>query len=83
MQNQIKLGQKVRDKVTGFEGIVVSKVDYITGCSQNGVTPQIKAGEKYPDCTYIDYIRLEIIDEGVCGQIGVKDTGGDMADAPH
>jgi len=78
---EIKLGQKVRDKVTRFEGIVVSKVEYLTGCNQCGITPQVQAGEKYPDCTYLDEARLEIIGEGVF--LDVKNPGGDMVDAPR
>lgn len=30
----IILGRKVRDKVTGFEGIVTGRATYLTGCDQ-------------------------------------------------
>lgn len=30
-------GKKVKDKITGFEGIVVAKCIYLTGCNQYGV----------------------------------------------
>ena len=81
--SEIKLGQKVRDKVTGFDGIVVAKINYISGCSQCGINPQVKSGEKYPDCTYIDNCRLEVIGEGVSmDDLELKEPGGCMIDAP-
>lgn len=35
----IPLGKKVRDKVTGFEGIASGRITYLTGCSRYIVTP--------------------------------------------
>jgi len=28
----VKLGDKVRDSITGFEGIVVARAEYLNGC---------------------------------------------------
>lgn len=62
--SSIILGQKVKDKITGFEGIATSHVKYLTGCDQYGVTPQIKDGKI--ECTeYFDYRRLEVTGEGI------------------
>ena len=58
----ILLGQKVKDKVTGFEGIAVSRVEYMNGCIQYGVRPRyIEAEMKgiYPQAEYIDQDELE------------------------
>ena len=58
----ILLGQKVKDKVTGFEGIAVSRVEYMSGCIQYGVRPRyIEAEMKgtYPAAEYIDEDELE------------------------
>lgn len=30
----IKLGQKAKDRITGFAGTITGKVEYITGCNQ-------------------------------------------------
>ena len=79
--DEIRLGLKVRDKVTGFEGIATAKCEYINGCIQYGVTPKIGEDGKYPDCQYLDYKRLEIVGDGV--NIDFEDTGGPMIDAPH
>lgn len=61
---EIKLGQKVKCKVTGIQGIATSKCEYINGCVHYGVTPLSTDG-KYPDTSYIDYQQLEIVDNGI------------------
>ncbi len=37
---KIKLGDKVRCKITGFTGIVVAKTEFINGCVQYNVAPR-------------------------------------------
>ena len=54
-------GEKVRDKVTGFEGVVTGFVTYISGCDQYLVNPPAKDGG-YVKGEYIDDIRLEAVD---------------------
>lgn len=75
------LGKEVRDRVTGFTGIVTSKLEYLTGCIQYCVVPKVSADNKYPEGTYIDYQRLEVVGPGMTDQ-KTSDTGGDMVDAP-
>ena len=57
------LGKKVRDKVTGFEGIITAVVSYITGCDQYFVQPQVKDGA-YVEGRYMDVHRVEFIEGG-------------------
>lgn len=40
----IRLGEKVQDKISGLEGIAVSRTEYLNGCVQYGVMPKIKKG---------------------------------------
>ena len=77
----INLGDLVKDKVTGFIGTAVSKIEYITGCIQFGVLPKMGKDKKYPECNYIDDERLVIIKTKE--QIKTKITGGEMADRPR
>jgi hypothetical protein len=82
----IKLGSKVRDVVTGFEGIAVAKVEYLTGCTQYGIAPRIDKDGKPQDAIYVDEARLEIVDGGVLAhfqrsqmaQLHAVAPGGDM-----
>jgi len=61
----IKLGQRVRDKVTGFTGIAVAECKYINGCIQFHVSPPVdKEGNERKD-QWIDNVQLEIVDQGI------------------
>lgn len=82
MDDTIQLGQHVRDEVTGFEGIVTSRVEYLTGCTQYGVTPRAQPDGKLPDGHYFDFKRLRVIDKGVSETVeGDAENGGDMGSA--
>lgn len=56
-QYEIELGTLVRDVVTGFEGIAMARVEYLTGCTQYGIS-QAGTGEM-KGCEYLDWQRLE------------------------
>ena len=74
------LGKKVRDKVTGFEGIATSKVEFIGGCIQFCVKPKSKK-DNMPDGAYIDIEQLEVIGKGP--KITPRPTGGNQVDLPR
>jgi len=77
----IKLGQKVKDKVTGFTGIAIAKIEYLNGCIQFCVKPKIKAKDnKMSEGQYIDVEQLEVVGEGI--RVESKPTGGVMGDTP-
>jgi hypothetical protein len=54
------LGHKVRDKVTGFTGIVTGRVEYITGCNQCLVAPAVGSDGRLADSVWLDEQRLDI-----------------------
>lgn len=76
----IKLGDKVKDKISGFTGIAVSRIEYINGCIQYGVKPRVKKNGEMPDIQYIDEKQLSIISKKV--RIKKERTGGPQSDAP-
>ncbi len=58
------MGDKVKDVVTGYTGIVVTRIDYMTGCNHYGVESVVeKPGDepKYQNC---DEQRLELVEAG-------------------
>ena len=68
------LGMCVRDKVTGYQGIVTVKTEMTNGCVQMGIQPQSK-NNAMPDAHFIDIHLLEVVDEGVSRDIPpVDDT---------
>ena len=75
MTEQIKLGTKVRDRITGFTGIAVGKIEHINGCIQFIVRPKGKDGKTMPDAWNIDVDHLEIVSSGGV-KIKKRDTGG-------
>lgn len=59
-----KLGQKARDKVTGFDGILTARCTYFTGCDQYSIQPPAKDG-KVESSMWFDETRIEITGNGV------------------
>ncbi len=77
----IALGNKVKDKLTGFIGVVVSRIEYLNGCIQYGVKPPMgKKDKKMPEVEYIDEKYLVFVSKGI--SITPRRTGGVMVDAP-
>lgn len=61
----VELGDQVRDKVTGFKGIVTGQAQYLTGCKQVMVTPRASEDGKYVDACWLDVDRVEVVGKGV------------------
>lgn len=79
IMNGIMLGEKVRDKITGLEGIATARVEYLNGCVQICVTPPAKDG-KTQDREFFDVQMVEVIGPGVT--VEPEKVGGHRADAP-
>lgn len=60
---EIKLGQKVRDKVAGFSGTATAKCEYIDGYISYQLEQVITDGDIVKDWFGVQH--LEIIDESV------------------
>jgi len=76
----IKLRQKVRDKITGFEGITTARIEYDNGCIQFCVKPKMTEPGKMPEGQYIDVEQLVFIKEGET--IDSRPGGGERQDKP-
>lgn len=70
------LGKEAKDKVTGFEGIIVTKLICLFGCAQYGITPKVTADNKKLDTLYFDEGRIEIIGQGIKPEDVQVATGG-------
>ena len=62
--SRINFGDRVKDVVTDYEGIVVSKHEYLNGCVRWGIEGKVKDG-KLEDGHVIDEQRLVVIEKGV------------------
>lgn len=70
----IKLGSKVKDKITGFTGVAVQRIDYLYGCTRYGVEAKVGKDGKAP-FEYFDEQRLQCM--GVVVSMEPVLTGGD------
>jgi hypothetical protein len=74
---EIELGDTYRDTITGFEGKVVGRADYLTGCAQALLTALVN-GEV--NSVWFDYPRLEFVSDAerpaLAGEPAVRRSGG-------
>ncbi|MDR2919720.1 MAG: hypothetical protein LBV72_10205 [Tannerella sp.] len=59
--SEIKLGQKVKDKITDFEGVAIAKCEYLHGTPMYQIAFITEA--KDINQLWIDAARLETVDE--------------------
>lgn len=86
MEHKFKLGQTVKDRITGFTGIAIGYLEYINGCIQYGVRPKVESDKvgKHPDAVYLDEGNLEYVDEGILAtKAQAKPTGFDASPSPQ
>ena len=77
---EFKLGSKLRDLVTGFEGVAIARVEYLNGCIQYCLVPNVGEDGKMPSGEYIDLGQLEYVKNGV--DVKASDTGGPQRYCP-
>lgn len=58
----IELGHTYRDRVTGFIGVAIGYVQYITGCNQALLSPPVGTDGSLRDSNWFDVQRLEQTD---------------------
>jgi hypothetical protein len=59
----VKLGQKVRDRVTGYEGIVVCLAYWLNGRIRATVQPPLNSSGLIPSFEGFDVEQLDILDK--------------------
>ncbi|TAM96257.1 MAG: hypothetical protein EPN45_21200 [Rhizobiaceae bacterium] len=73
------LGSRVRDKITGFTGIVTGRCEYISGCNQALVAPSAKEDGTLPDSHWVDEQRLDRLDDSLVALDNGATPGFDRA----
>uniref|UniRef100_A0A6M3LJL1 Uncharacterized protein n=1 Tax=viral metagenome TaxID=1070528 RepID=A0A6M3LJL1_9ZZZZ len=72
---KFEFGQKVKDRISGFAGIVRAINIWDNGCVKIAAQGLMKDG-KIPDCEWIDAQQLEILEDAKRKK--VKPSGGPM-----
>lgn len=70
----INLGDRVRDRITGFTGIAVARAEYLYGCNRFSVLPEKLADKKIQESQWFDEPQLDLVKAKII--IGNQDTGG-------
>lgn len=75
MSKEIKLGDKVKDSVTGFKGIAIAITEHLHGCKQIAIKPEgmDKDGKTYSAESF-DLPQIELIEAKKVER--KTDTGG-------
>jgi hypothetical protein len=75
----IQLGVRAQDKITGFAGIVTGRAEYLYGCIQYCLVPEVLIDGKIPDHSWFDEGRVAVIGAGV----HARDVRGEMPGGPQ
>lgn len=83
MSKKIKLGSKVKDKVTEYEGVATGHCEYLTGCDTYLVAHKVnpKTGGKV-DGVWFDVNRLEVLQEDYV-KLETEEDQGAMETSPE
>lgn len=81
VEHKIKLGQKVKDIVSGFEGIATARATALNGCIQYAIKPMyLNKDGKVPNAETIDQQQLEIVDEKPIARVRPKKLKFELGD---
>lgn len=71
----VKLGDKVKDEITGYEGIVMAKATYLYGCEQILIQGRVKKDGEIPDAMWMDEPQAIVTEENTKPQAEPKHGG--------
>ena len=58
--SDIKLGDKVRDTITGYQGTLTSITENLHGCKRISIQAEVDHNGQVPDLEWFDEPRIEI-----------------------
>lgn len=82
----IQLGSKVRDAITGFEGIATGRTDWLYGCTRITIEPDKLDKEGKPiEAQWFDEQRIEVVkvDEPKVSKDSSARSGGPQKDPTY
>ena len=60
-----ELGLLAKDKITGFQGIITVRCQFLTGCNRYCLQPTELKDGKPIDSIYFDEAQIEIVSKGI------------------
>jgi hypothetical protein len=79
MEN-IKFGHKVKDKVTGFEGICTAEIKYMNGCEKWQIDGKVVNNQI--ECIWVDKQQVIKLDDGIVKEVEQEIKGGGSITQP-
>ena len=76
MNKKIELGSKVKDIVSGFTGIAITRLEYLNGCVRYTVQAKQNKKDDSVPMMDVDVEQLEVIGMGILKKKKVTKTGG-------
>lgn len=67
--DKIKVGDRVRDKITGFQGILIGRTQWLHGCDTVGIKPEKLHDGKPIEAVWFDVLRLEIVETKITEEV--------------
>jgi hypothetical protein len=74
-----QFGKKAKDTITGFTGIVIGYCQYISGCSQCLLAPEVSKEGNFRESCWFDAQRIKILKSKTIVLINEKSPGPDKA----
>lgn len=65
MEWSINLGDLVKDRITGLQGIVVARTEWLNGCRRVNVQPRELKDGKPVECCSFDIEELQVLETNV------------------
>ena len=78
IKRKIKLGQYVKDEITGFEGVAVSITEWMNGCRRIGIQSKEMHEGKPIEIEWVDEKQVAKVKPGRIKQVAA--TGGPRQD---
>ncbi len=61
MSKKIKLGDHVRDTISGYEGIATARHEYLNGCERISISGKMDDPSKEPPTWVFDEEQVEVV----------------------
>jgi hypothetical protein len=74
----VELGREYKDKITGFKGVAIGFVQYISGCNQGLLAPSVGEDGAMKDAQWIDEQRLTPVGDEVITLTNGETPGFDI-----
>jgi hypothetical protein len=59
----IEMGVKVKSKISGFQGVVVSRAEHLNGCNRYWIQPPVDKDGKLIDGYWLDEQELTVLED--------------------